>query len=784
MKNRFLSFLVMFFYFFGNAQQVKHFNHDWEFIKNVDTVFSPVLLEKTSKISWEKVSFPHTANFEPIQKVNQQWQGVSFYRKFFTIPLSQKGKHTALQFDAAMQDAYVYLNGELICNHKGGYLPFYIDISQKVKFNEENSIIIKLDNRDDREIPPGKPLKNLDFNYYSGIYRNAWLIQKESLFITNAIASNTTAGGGIFVRFENVSNASADLSIKTEVKNIDKDDRQVAIRVVVKDRLGKNIAQQISKIATISSGSQTHISQTLTILRPALWSPDEPNLYSVSVEVMNQNRAVDRNELKIGIRSIKYEAGKFYLNGTPLKMRGTNRHQDYPYVGNAVSDNAQYRDAWKIKSAGFNLVRSSHYPHSPAFLSACDELGIMVIDAIPGWQFVGNELFQQRSLQDVKDMIRRDRNHSSIVLWEASLNESGMKKDYMEKAHQIVHEELPFDGVYSAGWIDNVYDVFLPARQHGKAPDYWKKYSKNKPFLIAEYGDWEYYAQNAGFNQTAYKDLQPEERTSRQLRGGGEKRLIQQALNYQEAHNDNLASPAVGDANWLMFDYNRGYAPDIESSGIMDMVRLPKFAYYFYQSQIDPIIKQPTAFNKPMIKIAHYWQPSSDSVIRIFSNCEEVELLVNGKSLGKKQPDKDRYSTHLKHPPFSFSVSKFLPGNITAIGYINGNPIVKDVQSTPEEAYKIHLKVDYSGKQLQAGQNDVVFIYAEITDRNGVIVPDAQNIIDFETSGDAQIIATPSVKAEAGIAAILLKAGNKKGMITVKAKGEKLTAATLNIKVQ
>ncbi len=756
------------------GQQKQLFNSNWEFVKNIDTVFSNDMLIKNSQVKWEKISLPHTANVEPVNKIAQQWQGICFYRKFFSIPLSYKGKYIAIQFDAAMQEADVYLNGEHIFNHKGGYLPFCIDVSDKLKYNAENSIVVKLDNRDNRLIPPGKPLKDLDFNYYSGIYRNTWLIVKDKLYITDPVAANSKAGGGAFVHYENVSDKSAAMIIQTEVRNDFDEQTNALIKIILKDKSGKTVAQSLSKNEAIEKKSSKIFTQNFLITDPKLWSPDDPYLYQLSVALLQNGKETDNEIIRTGIKTVRFEAGAFYLNGKKIKLRGTNRHQEYPYLGNAASDNAQYRDAWKIKEAGFNFVRSSHYPQSPAYLDACDELGIMVMDAIPGWQFAGNEAFRENSFQNIRDMLRRDRNHASIILWEASLNESGMKKDYMEKAHQIVHQELPFKDAYSAGWIDTVYDVFLPARQHAKPPDYWKKYSKNKPFLIAEYGDWEYYAQNAGFNQTSYKDLKPEERSSRQLRESGEKRLLQQALNYQEAHNDNLYSPAIGDANWLMFDYNRGYASDIESSGVMDMVRLPKFAFYFYQSQVDPVVNGSSPFSKPMLFIANYWQNKTDSMVRIFSNCDEVELLLNDKSLGKQKPDKDQYSTNLKHPPFTFHLKTSAKGTLTAIGYISNKKIIQQTRKTPGPAAKINLRIDYSGKELKAGQNDIVFVYADITDNNGTTIYNATDKIEFKVSGDAEIIGPSVVSAEAGTATVVLKAGAKAGQIKIFASAEDL----------
>ncbi|WP_439882556.1 glycoside hydrolase family 2 protein [Pontibacter sp. MBLB2868] len=762
---------------------VRSFNDGWEFARDIDTTIAVERLSAKNEreVKWEQVSLPHTARLEPVEKVEQQWQGDAFYRKVFTVPASDKGKHIALKFEAAMQVADVFLNGKHIFKHKGGYLPFYVNLSEDVQFGEENVLLVKLDNRDNPQVVPGKPLADLDFNYYSGIYRDVYFITKDKLHISDPIAADRVAGGGILLHYDTVSAASAVLTVQTEVKNEHQQARTAQLKTTLKDKSGKVVAEALSEPMQVSNGAYTTFNQRLNIPSPVLWSPDNPYLYELSVVLVQNGQETDVQTLSTGVRNFRFTPGAFYLNGEKLFLRGTNRHQEYPLVGYAMSDNANYRDAWKIKQAGFNFVRFSHYPQSPAFLAACDELGIMVMDAIPGWQFFGDEAFQQHALQNVREMVRRDRNHPSVIIWEASLNESGMSKEFMEKAHNAVHEELPFKQVYTCGWIDEVYDVFVPARQHGKAPDYWNKYTKQKPLFIAEYGDWEYYAQNAGFNQKEYADLQEEERTSRQLRGFGQKRLLQQALNYQEAHNSNLQGPAVGDANWLMFDYKRGYADDIEASGIMDIMRLPKFAFYFYQSQAGPQVGEQVQFGKPMIFIANYWNDPAVKTVRVFSNTEEVELLLNGKVIARQKPDQNKYSTKLKHPPFTFEVPEFEPGTLTAVGYLDGKKIIEASQRTPQEAAKLSLDVDISGKKATAGVNDVVFVYAYVQDQQGTTVPGATHKVTFDVQGDAEIIATHTVSAEAGIAAILLKIGKSAGNVTVEARAAGLQSATTTL---
>lgn len=747
-----------------------NFGSDWTFTKD------------SASLNWEKITIPHTAQIEPLV-VNNQWQGNCWYQKKFNVARREDEK-VFFYFEGVMHEAWVWINGKLVTHHQGGYLPFTVDATDLVQENE-NTIIVKVNNEDNPQIPPGKPLKTLDFNYYGGIYRNVYLLQTNSVYITDAVHANEVNGGGILVHFDNITKEKASGILKVHVKNESDTPKKVKLEITLSTQNSQT--KFTSKEVVIGSKADASILENIEILKPELWGIDQPNLYDVEVKVLSEKSVLDLQTLKTGIRKAALKTDGFYLNDEKLFINGTNRHQEYPYVGYALSDEANYRDAVKIKNAGFDFVRLSHYPQTEAFLNACDEVGLLVMNCISGWQFSGDETFLENSFQEIRDLARRDRNHPSIIFWEVSLNESDMKEPYMKKANTILKAELPYASIYTAGWIDNPnYDIYIPARQHGKAPDYWNNFEKgNRKIFIAEYGDWEYYAQNAGFNQTAYANLKEEERTSRQLRGFGEKRLLQQAFNYQEAFNSNVKGKhTIGQANWLMFDYNRGYADDLESSGISDIFRIPKFAHYFYQSQRSPKVKLSKEFvSGPMVFISTYWDEKSSLDLTVFSNCEEVALYLNEKLIGKQKPTLTTFSEKLPHPPFVFKIPAFQKGTLRAEGFLDGKKVTEHIVKSAEKATSIQLRLDESTIKINPKYPDVVFVYASVVDANGTIVSDAVNLIEFSLEGEkAALVGQNPIAAEAGIATIIVRTQDLKKPIKIVAQSSQLKGATLELK--
>jgi beta-galactosidase len=748
-----------------------NYDKDWQFFRSEKVLD---LASAQAQTQWETVAIPHTPKIEPLI-VNDQFQGDAWYKKIITPEPAWKGKHVSVKFEAAMNVAEVWLNGEKLTTHLGGYLPFSVNLTEKLVWDAPNELIVRLDNRDNPITGP-KPLHDLDFNTYGGIYRHVYLQIDNDLHISDPVAAGKTASGGIFVRYPRVNQTEANINIQTHLVNKNQKSKQFRVEQELLDR-DQKVATQSSAQQTIDGNSNAESTIELIVKNPRLWSPKTPNLYHLVTRVYDGETLVDEKTTRIGIREFKWVEGQLYINGEKTFLRGVNRHQEYPYIGYATSDAADYRDAVKIKSAGFDYVRLSHYPHSPAFMAAADELGLVLLNSILGWQYFSEDpAFQAQIQQTCRDLIRRDRNHASVMAWECSLNESWMSEAFIDSLTTIIKQEYP--GALSAGWQEYGYDIYLQARQHRL--EHYKP--PTKPYIVSEYGDWEYYAMNAGLNQSAWANLLQADRSSRQLLSDGEIRLLQQASNIQEAHNDNFNTPAFADGYWVMFDYNRGYAPDLESSGIMSIDRLPKYSYYFYQSQRSPDEVSEKFASGPMVFIASEWTQYSPLNVRVFSNTDEVELLLNGKVIAKQKPDVNPNTTNLKHPPFTFTIPAFEAGELKAIGYRSGKAVAEYSVTTPGAVEKMNLTIDTSGKAPVAGVKDTVFVYAYMQDKNGNRVHSNGIPVKFSVTGSAKLISPTSVTTAAGIATALVEIGDSLTDIQVTAEADKLPTSTLQIK--
>ena len=768
------SFLLIFTVSFisceeSNYEAKVNFNKDWRFTKLANITDSDEAFSKLDfdAAKWEPVSLPNTTNIEP-QTVNDQWQGIAWYRKSFDVPVNPSTKKVFLDLEAAMNFSKIWINGTLVSEHHGGYLPVKVDITNYVE-KGNNVIAIRLDNTDN-DITGPKPLKRLDFNMYGGLYRNAWLHFSEKVYISDAVLAKKVAGGGIFVTYPKVTNEVSEVAVKTHIINEEKAEKQ--IKIIQSIFYDGNLVKENSSTKRIAPESDVEIKELFTINNAKLWSPKKPNLYQLETKVFIGENEIDSETTNFGIRVFTFDNNQqLYINGEKTFLRGVNRHQEYPFIGYALSDNAQYRDAKKIKEAGFNYIRLSHYPQSPAFLDACDELGIVVVDAIMGWQYYNDtDAFREYCYRSATELIRRDRNRPSVLAWEVSLNETkAMTVPFMEELNRITHAEYPGENVYSCGWMDDVYDIYFQARQHRILHPHELK---DKPYSVSEYGDWEYHSKNAGLNQDKLPNALRAELSSRQARANGEKRLLNMAYNLQESHNENMQTVAYSDSYWVMYDYNRGYHDDIEYSGVMDLFRLPKFGYYFYQSQKD-------VSEGNVLEIATYWNEKSPLDVKVFSNADEVQLFLNAELIATQKPDQNKNTDKLNHPPFTFKIPSFEAGTLKAIGFINGKQVSEDIVKTPKKPTKLKIWIDESGKKPIVGVNDVVFCYIAAVDENGTINTDYSEEVTVTLKGDAEIMNPDVIKAEAGIATALIKIGTSLD-ISILAKSGDLKSAGFN----
>ena len=774
-----------FFRLDNSGREVYSMNPAWRFHKGA--VEGAETKEFNDK-DWTVVSLPDGIEYLPTEASGCiNYQGEVWYRKHFTPDAALKGKKLFLHFEAIMGKSKVFVNGKLLTEHFGGYLPVIADVTDVLDWNGDNVIAVWADNSDDPSYPPGKAQDVLDYTYFGGIYRDCWLIAHNNVFITDPNYENEVAGGGLFVAFGKVSDALAEVQLKIHVRNATKNPFSGRVEYMLLQPDGTEVARLSDKIQ-VKVGRATTVSDRMPVKQPMLWTPSTPTLYNLLVRVLDkEGNVIDGYRRRIGIRSIEFK-GKdgFYLNGRPYgkPLIGANRHQDFAVVGNAVANSIHWRDAKKLKDVGMEIIRNAHCPQDPAFMDACDELGLFVIVNTPGWQFWNDAPeFAQRVYSDIRNVVRRDRNHPSVWLWEPILNETWYPADFAKNTRDIVDAEYPYPYCYSGSDSE--------ARGHENFPVYFahpanmqdasKEIDPTKTYFTREWGD-------------NVDDWSSHNSPSRVARNWGEQPMRVQAQHYACPYYPVTSydvlykqSPQhVGGCLWHSFDHQRGYHPDPFYGGLMDVFRQPKYSYYMFMAQRPAVKNDRNAGSGPMVYIAHEMTPFSGKDVTVYSNCDEVRLTFNkgGKTYTYKK-DKNRPgmpSPVITFPDvYDFMVDKAFSRTqkqddvyLLAEGLIDGKVVATHKVVPARRPEKILLWMDNEGTDLKADGSDFVTVVAAVADKNGNIKRLNNYNIRFSIEGEGRLLGGPGVLANPvpvkwGTAPVLVQSTLKPGKIRITA---------------
>ena len=756
----------------NSGRLVWNFNAGWRF--HLGDVAGAEAKDFNDK-SWEVVSTPHTVQLMPAEASGcRNYQGIAWYRKHFVLPKECAGRDVTLHFEAIMGKQTIYINGKKVKEHEGGYLPITISLSGSV--GDDLVIAIKADNSDDKTYPPGKKQMTLDFAYHGGIYRDVWLIAKNKVAITDALEENKVAGGGLFIHYANISEKSAEVFVNTEVRNNDSKPHAV---IVENSLVYAESKSQRTKLS-LKAGEVKNITQRFLVKNPKLWSPETPYLYHLATRIKEGKQSLDGGITKIGIRSFEFvrtddAQGRkpgFYLNGKKYhQLVGANRHQDFAYVGNALPNSQQWRDAKRLRDAGFTIIRTAHYPQDPSFMDACDELGLFIIVATPGWQYWNKDAgWDEKVHENTRNIIRRDRNHPCVLMWEPILNETRYPEEFALKALQITKDEYPYPyrpvaaaDVHSAGVAEN-YDVV-----YGWPGDDFKADKPKQCIFTREFGelvdDW--YAHN---------------NLNRASRSWGERPMLIQAMSLYRSTQElyNTTGQFIGGCQWHPFDHQRGYHPDPYWGGIYDAFRQKKTAFDMFASVLSGPVATESKPTQPIVAFAHEMTQFSEKDVTIFSNCDSVRLtMYDGEHCWTLPVDKglvvfkDAWD-FFEARNWSYTQRNWQNVKMVAEGIMGGKVVCKEEKMPSRRSTKLRLYVDEMGKQLVADGSDFVVVVCEVTDDLGHVRRLAKENIRFTIEGEGEIIGDASINAnpravEWGSAPVLIRSTKKAGKIKIKA---------------
>jgi beta-galactosidase len=738
---------------------------DWKFHKGIADQYKfeldmeQAIFTSYDDEKWDNINIPHDWNtldeFDGTLTITNGYlpRSIGWYRKHFKLDPDYRSKKVFMEFEGIFRNSKVWINGSFIGQHESGYTSFIYDITDYVRFgNEENLLAVKVDAREGEGW------------WYEGcgIYRHVWLIVADRLHVSN---------WGTFVYTQEVSESSATIEVKTRVKNELTKESECNLTTSIVDDCGETVREKES-IQTIIAGAEYEFTQTFQIENPHLWSPEDPYLYKAHTIIKDGHKAVDEYITAFGIRWYHFDTNKgFFLNGKKAKLRGMNIHHDYAGVGVALPDRLVAKNIEIIKDMGCNFLRSSHNAATPLLLEMCDRIGLLV------WEETRYLDDSKTAINALKSLIRRDRNHPSIVCWglaNTAGDVSGKRTGILETLNAIAHQEDPtrltaiaLEGNcdYNINGFANVTDIVgYNGGGMGKDDEDRRHYPKRK-VMISEY--------SSGLGtRGAYKTE------------GNYYSEYELCLSHEkEWRHVNERDHLAGGSMWSGIEY-RGEChpawPSVTSQfGVLDLCRFRKDAYYFYLSQWT---------EKAMIHLFPHWTwPGRDGEmvdVWCYSNCETVELFINQKSYGIKQIVP---GTHLAwNIPYE-------PGVLKGVGKKNGKMVCEKEIYTADKPAKILLSPDRD--LIGADGKDVACITVSVVDSSNHFVPAADNLIFFKIKGEGKMIGVgngnpishESQKARCietfnGLCLVIVQSNTAAGDITITASSDDLVSDSIVLK--
>ncbi|WP_303317232.1 beta-galactosidase GalB [Flavivirga abyssicola] len=812
--NIFLCLAIFILSYSETQAQDINFNASWKFYNaEAEGAEAP----KFNDSNWRNLNLPHDWAIEgPFDvKYNARsgglpFHGTGWYRKHFKVDAEAQGKVVRIEFEGAMYNAHVWVNGQFIGNRPFGYIGFEYDISKHLKYDgSDNVIAVRL-----------RP-EDLSTRWYpgAGIYRSVWLkidnkvhVGQWGTYITTPTVTKDLAVVQNETTVVNKSNVPVDAKVKHEYVSPE----------------GKLVAS-IDEIISIPANNSAKSALFCSIKNPQRWDTETPNLYHVITTVTTDGNVVDTYKSRIGLRSIRYTKDGFFLNDKPVRFNGVCLHHDNGALGAAVYRRADERKLQIMKSMGVNAIRTSHNPPSRELLELCDELGLMVQDeAFDVWKMEKvpngyNLFFDEWGERDLKDMIKRDRNHPSIVMWSIG-NEIIEQKDkkngwrVAKRLNEYCKETDPTRPTsagfnhYSGPYDNNMAQQVDIAGMNYK-PTHYVDVRNNYPEMPIVATETSSCTSSRGVYHLPiekYKTHESKHVTSYDLIGPVWAYPPDVEFHFQEQNPH-----VMGEFIWTGFDYlgeptpyggrdnsTNGYWNDDWPShssyfGAVDLCGFPKDRFFLYQSQWT---------TEPMIHLLPHWNwkgmEGEDIPVYCYTNCDSAELFVNGKSMGKKVKGKDLTELLVSFNDYEgttfqskYRLSWNVPykaGNIKVVGYKDGKPVQEEQIYTAGKPAKVSVSVDR--KEINADGEDLAYVTVRIEDKNGNLCPMADNLVNFSVSGAGKLIAVDNGnqtsvesfqanhrKAFSGMCLAIIKSSKKAGQITLTAKSKSLKSSKITI---